>query len=199
MERRLEEAYPGRIRYGIFREPHDVTTLAENAARVSQDTYQWRKRGGFTRTQGTEAFLELAARQDWLRGYLLYVEERPIAFWIGTLYRNSCRLDTTGYLPEFRKHEPGSILFLHMLKDICSQGVQQLDFGFAGAFYKERFGDAKTEDASVCVFAPTLKGIVLMAWRNLEAGTYTAARRIVSRLRLENPLRRIIRGSSARR
>ena len=192
-QRKLEAAYPGQVCFRCFSRPGEVEELAAAATKVAQQTYQYRRGGSYRPSEEGRSFLELSARNQWLRAYMLYVENRPVAFWIGTLYQNSFRLDTTGYVQDFKDFDPGIILFLHMIDDLCKQGVKQLDFGIGESVYKSRFGDEKLETATGCIFAPTIKGLALMTERCLRYSTENVSRRIASHIGLEHPLRKLWR------
>jgi len=69
-------------------------------------------------------------------------------------------LFSTGYDPDFRKYEVGTILFLRMIADAYGTGVRPVDFGLGPAAYKERFGDEHWEEKHFYLFAPALRGLV---------------------------------------
>lgn len=158
LPRVLERDYPGRIAFKTFVSVQDIDQLFRDAEAVAGLTYQRGLGAGFSDNREIRERIELAASKGWLRAFLLYVEEEPWAFWIGTLYKNTFHLDFTGYDPRFQKYEPGTILFVKMLESISAENVETVDFGFGPAFYKQRFGDKQWEETSCYVFAPSVKG-----------------------------------------
>ena len=103
--------------------------------------------------------------------------------------------DFTGYDPQYRKYEIGTVIFLKMIGELCKTGVKQLDFGPGTALYKERFGDSSFEEAAICVFASNLRGILLNALRTITTGPVDVARRCLNRLGLEQKLKKAWRRS----
>ncbi|MBI5687526.1 MAG: GNAT family N-acetyltransferase [Verrucomicrobia bacterium] len=196
-QRKLEAAHPGQVHFRSFTQPAEVEELDAAAAEIAQQTYQYRRGGSYRPSAEGKSFLQLSARNQWLRAYLLYVDKRPIAFWIGTLYRDTLRLDTTGYVQEFKEYDPGIILFLHMVGDLCKQGVKHLDFGIGESIYKSRFGDEKLETATGCMFAPTAKGVSLMALRCLRYSVENISRQCASHFGFDHPLRKFWRALPA--
>ena len=87
---------------------------------------------GFIKNTENSLRLELMAKKGWLLAYFLYVSDQPVAYWIGTLYRNRLTLNFTGFNPEFGKYEPGTLLLDHMIKDLRSSypQVKDMDYGF---------------------------------------------------------------------
>lgn len=196
-QRKLEAAHPGLVHFRSFTQPADIEELGTAATEVARQTYQYRRGGSYRPSAEGKAFLELSSRNRWLRAYLLYVDKRPIAFWIGTLYRDTLRLDTTGYVQEFKEFDPGMILFLHMVGDLCKQGIKRLDFGIGESIYKSRFGDEKRETSTGCIFAPTIKGTALLALRCLRCCSENTSRQIASHFGVDHPLRRFWRALPA--
>ncbi|MFA6563406.1 MAG: GNAT family N-acetyltransferase [Verrucomicrobiia bacterium] len=196
-QRKLEAAHPDQIHFRSFTQPGEVEELDAAAAEIAKQTYQYRRGGSYRPSAEGKSFLQLSARNQWLRAYLLSVDKRPIAFWIGTLYRDTIRLDTTGYVQEFKEYDPGIILFLHMVGDLCKQGVKHLDFGIGESIYKSRFGDEKLETATGCMFAPTVKGVALMALRCLRYSSENISRQFASHFGFDHPLRRFWRALPA--
>jgi CelD/BcsL family acetyltransferase involved in cellulose biosynthesis len=122
---------------------------------------------------------------------VLYVEDTPWAFWIATLYRETVYLNFTGFDSTYRKFEPGTILFLKMIEDLCKDGeAKEVDFGFGQAFYKERFGDHNWTESSIYVFAPTSKGITLNMMRTMTTAASWFGARVVRRFNLKEKLKR---------
>lgn len=196
-QRKLEAAHPGLIHFRSFTQPADVEEFGTAAAEVARQTYQYRRGGSYRPSAEGKAFLQLSSANQWLRAYLLYVNKRPIAFWIGTLYRDTLRLDTTGYVQEFKEFDPGMVLFLHMVGDLCKQGVKRIDFGIGESIYKSRFGDEKLETSTGCIFAPTPKGATLLALRSFRCCFENTGRQIVSHFGVDHPLRRLWRALPA--
>ena len=121
------------------------------------------------------------------------MKEEPVAFWLCTVYGDTVHLDFTGFDPELRKYEVGTALFLRLLGELCAQGVKHLDFGLGTAFYKERFGDAKFEETTMCVFASSLRAVALSVARLLTGGPSEVVRALLLRFRLEQKVKKLWR------
>lgn len=170
LERVLEKEYPGNITTKYFFEEKDLNQLFTDAELVSQKTYQRRLDAGFIDNETTRNTYSLLANKSLLRAYLLYIGEKPSAYWIGHQYGDTFHLGSTGYDPALRDYELGTILFLKMIEDLCSiKELKFIDFGFGDASYKRRFGDQSWNETSIYIFARSLRGISL----NI-AGTITS-------------------------
>src|SRR5208283_3583735 len=111
---------------------------------VAKKTYQRGLRVGFADSAGVRKRLELCARKGWLRAYLLYLGDRPVAFWIGTLCGETFLSEYMSYDPELRQFSPGMVLIMRVIEGFCNKAngdiVKELDFGPGHAEYKGVLG-----------------------------------------------------------
>jgi CelD/BcsL family acetyltransferase involved in cellulose biosynthesis len=188
--RTLEKDFPDAVRFTCYSGVDEVETLFRDAIQVARKTYQWGLQVGFRDGEEQRGRLRLAARLGWLRGYVLYLKAEPVAFWICLVYKNMAHSAYTGYDPQYRRYEIGTALFLQMIDALGRENVRQLDFGLGSALYKERFGDSSFEEATVCVFAPTIRGVFLNGLRLLTEGPLELVRGVLRRLGLEQKIKR---------
>jgi hypothetical protein len=157
----LQKQHP--IRVERYTSIEDVSRLCDSAELVMTGTYQRGLGAGFIKSTENIRRMELSARKRWLLAYVLYVADKPCAFWIGALYRNSFFLEFTGYDLAFRKYEPGTILLDHMIRDLSSSypHVRNMDYSFGAGFYKQRFSNDSWCESCLRIAAPNVKGCCL--------------------------------------
>ena len=155
----LETDYSGNVRIERFGLGDDLNRMFLDIEEVARKTYQRGLGVGFLDGPETRGRLQFEAEKGWLRAYILYVADRPCAFWMGSLYSTVFYSGDVGYDPVYRQYEPGKQLLMKVLEDLCRHGAKQMDFGLGDAAWKHRFGDQKWQEASVKIFAPTLKGL----------------------------------------
>ena len=129
---------------------------------------------GFVDSPETRERLQLMAEKDWLRGYVLYVSDRPCAFWVGALHQGTFSSDYLGFDSEFAKHSVGTYLVTKVIERFCngSEGqVACVDFEPGYSQYKEGLANQKWQEVSTYIFAPSLRGISLNLVRTLTVGT----------------------------
>jgi CelD/BcsL family acetyltransferase involved in cellulose biosynthesis len=105
-----------------------------------------------------------SAAKGWLRMYILYLNSKPAAFVYGFVFRNEYYAFHTSFDDTYRNLSPGAILFSHVLRDACSQGLQV----FVGAMpasicdfdslreearWKSEIATALCFRSNVCVFS----------------------------------------------
>lgn len=152
LPRVLEEAFPGKVCIRLFKEVSEVEGFCRDADAVSRGTYQHQLGEAFRADAEYMARCRMLAEQGRLRGYILYVESEPRAYWLATAYHDTLYLNLTGYTPEMKRFELGTVLLMRLFADHCGTAIQKVDFGHGGAPYKERFGDESFDEASVRIY-----------------------------------------------
>ncbi|MGB7602786.1 MAG: hypothetical protein WBM24_20970, partial [Candidatus Sulfotelmatobacter sp.] len=90
-------------------------------------------------------------------------------------------------------------LLSQMLEEFSALGVGVFDFGFTDDWYKKRFGNASRQEATVHVFAPTLKGFRLSAMQALTTLVDESLRSILERTNLMQNVKKIWRRLALKR
>lgn len=181
--------------FRIFREPGEVEQLCRDAETVARRTYQRAIGAGFVGDPEHQRRLRLAAEKGWLRAYLLYAEGKLLAYEIGNLYGQSFYLDYTAYDPDYRRYEPGTLVFMKMIEDLCQSGIRRIDCGAGDAEYKARYGDKKWLESSVHLFAPNWNGFCINTLRTLSEGLSVAAGSLTRRVNLHQKIKKIWRSN----
>jgi CelD/BcsL family acetyltransferase involved in cellulose biosynthesis len=126
--------------------------------------------------------IDLARDQGWLRVWMLYIDEQPVAFWWGITHAGVLGIGSPGYLPEFSKDRVGYYVLRRMLEDAANDpGTHAIDFGTGDADYKERFGDLRSEVSDVLLFArrprpQAVRALLVLQLRGLALGRASLAR-----------------------
>jgi hypothetical protein len=189
----LEKEYPGDILIRKFTDVEQVQMLCNDVEEVAKKTYQRGLGVGFSNNYEDKQLVNLSVKHGWLRGYVLYIKQEPIAFWLGNYYGGTFYINFTGYDPKYSKYDPGMVLFLKVLEDLCEIGAKNADFGFGDAFYKKLFSDVNYQEATVYIFAVSLKGLMLNGVRILANTSSKIAGAILRGTKVEGRIRKIWR------
>ena len=163
-QKKLLKDFGGEVRIKCFREATEVDAMAQDIERVAKTSYQRGLGVGFIDGPETREQLRFKAQKGWLRAHVLYVSERPRAFWIGDMNQGTFGSDFLAYDAELGKYSPGMFLITKVIEGFCDgshEGVTGVDFGPGSARYKEVLSNNRWEETSVYIFAPSLKGISL--------------------------------------
>ena len=144
-----------------------ISAMEEIARKSDKRRFGW----GFFDTLQIREQMSVAAEGGWLKVFVLYVEDKPVAFWMGTLYNRCLQADHVGYDPAWSEFSPGIFLFLNILEDLRDADIEIVDFGGRGSQLKQCFGALRRVESQVNIYAPTLRGVQLSL---LYAATYRA-------------------------
>jgi hypothetical protein len=154
--RKLEQEFKV-VRIELFSQPKEVERLMRDAEAVAQRSYQRGLGVGFLETPLVRSRLEFEASKGWLRAYVLYLDEIPTAFWIGSLRQGAFVSDYLAYDQAYAKHTPGMFLIIKVMEKLHADRERspalRIDFGIGDAIYKERLATADWQDSPIYIFA----------------------------------------------
>ncbi len=169
--RRLEKQYLGQIEVITYRRKDDLDKAIKAASDISAKTYQYALGSGFVDKLLVRNMLTTAARRDWLRFSVLFVDHQPCAFQAGTRYDANYFMEQIGFDPKWKDFQVGTVLFLKVLENICDDAeIELLDFGFGDAEYKKSYGTRCWEEASVYIFAPRFRPAAVNLLQSISRG-----------------------------
>jgi hypothetical protein len=106
--------------------------------------------------------LNQAQDKKWLRAYVLFAGNEPVAFEYGCVYGDMYFAERAGFNPAYGSCSPGTILQLKIFEQLGQiDGVTKYDFGFGDADYKRRFGNHSWSEVSPYIFAPRLYPVMI--------------------------------------
>ena len=182
-QRKLLKAFGGNVRMRCFRDMTDLESLIQDVEQVAKKSYQRGLGVGFMDSPETRKQLRFKAERGWLRAYILYIADRPCAFWVGDLNQSTFGSDYMGYDPEFEKYSPGMYLILKVIESFCDgnrEGVTEVDFSPGEAQWKEVLSNREWEEEAIYIFAPSIKGISLNLVRSFVSGIDQAAKKVLA-------------------
>ena len=136
----LERAFPGIARFQCFSDPSELEAGLRDAAAVRATTWQhYLGNCALDTLQGRDNLARCSARR-WLRIYIMYVEDSPVAFLIGQHYRQTFYCQHAGYRVDFARFSVGSLLTAWALECLAQAGIQQVDLGEGGQEHNRRLG-----------------------------------------------------------
>jgi hypothetical protein len=166
-QNRLVSKYGDRLSVKCFTEDSQIDQLFKDTVEVAEKTYQHGLGSTFVDDAGTRNRVKLFVDRKLLAAYVLYIDDKPCAFWNGARYGKTFFTWTTGYDPSFQNDRLGLILLVRFIEALCKdQNVDVIDFGFGDAQYKQNFCNISWAEATTYIFAPRLYPTVVNALRN---------------------------------
>jgi CelD/BcsL family acetyltransferase involved in cellulose biosynthesis len=160
--------FAGEVQVHSFRSVADLAPAIADMETIASKTDKRKLFGdGFFDTPQIRDQMTATAEKGWLRIYILYLEGKPAAFWMGTLYDRCLQGDHTGYDPVWSEFSPGIFLFLSILEDLREEDIRTIDFGYGNTQLRQCFGDLRRVESRVQIYAPTARGIKLNLLRTV--------------------------------
>ena len=182
---RLKKEFGDNIHVKCYQLKDDVDRAIDDIETIAKKTFQRGLGVGFFDTPEGRTEWMFAAENDWLRVYVLYLNDKPCAFFTGYKYANIYHPEATGFDRDYQYYSPGMYLMMRIIEDFCAdKDVDIIDFGFGDADYKRLYCDQKWNDAGVYLFAPTLNGIRLNTTRSLIAFCSHSAEKILNHFKM---------------
>ncbi|MBF0454221.1 MAG: GNAT family N-acetyltransferase [Magnetococcales bacterium] len=171
-QRRLYRVCEGVVALRRFSQPEEVEGFLDGAVAVSQKTYQWQLLGlGLRNRKGLARRLDFAAKRGWLCSYLLYCQEKPVAFMLGYHHGRCYHYIDVGFDRDWGKHSVGSVLQLEVMADLYRLEVPPERFDFSTGFgeHKARFGNREEAEVNLLLFPKNLSNQALVtSYRGFE-------------------------------
>lgn len=180
----LDKEFSGRWRIENFTSEADARRFINVAEQVASLTYQRGLGVGFQLNAENLARVEMEARRGQLRGYVLFIDNKPKTFWYCFIYNRRLYLAATGYDPAFRDYEVGTVLLMKIFQDHCGTDVGVVDFGLGDAGYKKRFGSEHYMESSFYLFPKTARGLGLNLLHSVMLFGTQMAKGMLNRLRV---------------
>ncbi|MGH8960758.1 MAG: GNAT family N-acetyltransferase [Jatrophihabitantaceae bacterium] len=184
----------GTVELACYRGLGEVEVFLEQAMAISRRSYQHRLLGvGMPAPERLRPRLEVAARQGWLRSYVLHCGGAACSYMLGYQYGGRYHYMAVGYDPAWKPFSVGTVLQWLVLQEMCAHdGPAAFDFGTA-APQTEYFGNDSFEEGTLLLFR---RGIRPWLIRQLHQGgrqTTRLAVQILEHYRLKAPVQQFLR------
>ena len=195
--RKMEKSFKNKLDLKNYQLPTDIDSLCQDAEHVASRSYQRKLGVGFFNTTETHERLLIWAEKGMLFSCILYIEEQPVSFWIGTAYNNIFVSDYIGFDPKFSKYSPGKVCIVYLMRNLIksNKNIKIIDFNFGEAPYKKQFGTQCIIEASALIYAPRLYFIPLLFVRKVTGLLNVFILTTIRKLNLELRIKKIIRSA----
>jgi len=189
--KKFEKKYVNRFEIKTYSDEGEIDSALDQMARISVQTYQRAYGGGIVNDAATQILFHNAAKKEWLRTYILSIDNEPCAFWTGLKYGRIFYAETTGYLPKWRNYHIGTILFFKLVRDLCKDpDVDILDFSFGEGQHKQ-WGESRFWSvASIYIFAPRIFPIMVNILHSSLSSISTFTKNLANKLRILNVIQK---------
>lgn len=196
--RKLEKAAGDKLRLERVTEEAQVDLFVENAVTVSRKTYQWHLLSlGLREPERLKAELKFLARRGWARCYLLWCNEKPIAFMLCRQDPMACYYIDVGFDPDWTQYSPGTVLQLLVLQDLFEfKKPSVFDFGTGEGEHKRFFGTSSYREADLYLLRPKPHALFACTVHRTTSAASSLAVGLLERLDLKKKIKKMVRRRS---
>ncbi|WP_068544425.1 GNAT family N-acetyltransferase [Thalassotalea crassostreae] len=123
--------------------PDQVNDLLNQVDIIYNKSWQKNIKGELERNSNRSVLQRQSqAKNAWLRSYVLFCENKPIAFVLGTQFNGLYDYEETGYDPKYANFSPGTVMNYMIIQRLFEFNKPDIiDFGFGENTYKKVFGN----------------------------------------------------------
>lgn len=167
-QRRWTEA-AGVIDLRAYRTPDEIAAFHALARPLSMRTYQERLLGAGL-PEAAHGFV-VAAGEDRVRAWLLFRDDRPVAYLCCTAEGSALRYDHVGHDPALCDLSPGTVLHAGAMRALFADRFARFDFTEGEGQHKRQFATGGTPCLDLLLLRPTLANRAALG----ALGTFDAA------------------------
>lgn len=193
--RKLAERSGGELDLRSYRSPEEMELFHAAARAVSVRTYQERLFDGGL-PAGREALEQMRslARRDSARGWLLFVDDRPVSYLYAPAEGDTLIYAYLGYDPDFAEYSPGTVLQLEAMRRLMDeQRFRLFDFTEGEGQHKSQFATGAVDCVDLLLVRPTLANLATGHALNGFDRAVAIARRLVTAVAGKGAARRLRR------
>lgn len=163
--RKFTETCGGALDVREYRTPAEMADFHRLARQVSEKTYQERLLdAGLPDHASFRASMTQRAREDKVRGYLLFAEGQPVSYLYTPIEEGCVLYAYLGYDPGFAAYSPGTVLQYEAMARLFGEGRYRLfDFSNGDGQHKRQFSTDQVDCVDVVLLRPTLANRLLVA------------------------------------
>lgn len=139
--RKFDAKFGNNTSFRVFRKPEEIPEFLDSASQISRKTYQEiLLSSGLPSTDEYSRELTSLAAKDRVRGYLITVDNTPVAYGYCERQGFALNYNYTGFDPNYREWSPGIVLFYRILEDaFAEKRFHLLDLGSMKGQWKSSY------------------------------------------------------------
>lgn len=186
--KKLIRDFAGDVKVSHFTGLNDLSQVVRDVDEIARKTYQRGLGTGFVDNDEMRSRLQVEAEKGWLHTFILYAGAKPCAFWMCNLCGGRLYSGFMGYDPAFSQYSPGMFLITRAIEELSIQNthaqIERIDWGLGDAEYKTHLSTEDWKEASLHIFAPTVKGLSLNLLNSAAAAIDGVARAVLAKTAL---------------
>jgi CelD/BcsL family acetyltransferase involved in cellulose biosynthesis len=192
--RNLRDEFADGLVLRRFDQPSEFAELGRDMEAVASVSYQRGLGAGFTGSEMQMALIKLGLATARFRVWMLYLHDKPVAFWGGFIQAGTLHIMSPAFDPAYAARSVGAFTMLAMIEDLCADpSISRLDFGHGEAEYKSAFGQCSHLECDVILAAPRVRPMLALAAFRIATAAEAYGREAVEKFAWAKALKRRMR------
>ena len=199
MIRKLKEMSGGELDLRQYKTVEDMADFYKYAGEISAKTYQEKLLNvGFPKGEAVIKNLNEEAARNEVYGFVLFLNNTPIAYSYGRLRDKILFSAYLGYDPEYSKYKPGSVLTYNVMEKLFADpAVRMYDHGQGEGFHKKFFATGCAQCCDLYYFRPTLRNIFMVLLHTCFERVSNGMTRLADKIGIKVKLKKYFRRKSS--
>lgn len=178
-----------------FKSPQELLDFHAQARPLSMRTYQETLLDhGLPDSPDFKRKMIALAENDQVRAYILYFQQKPVAYLYCPAEQGILYYDLLGFDPEFRNWSPGTVLqYLAFEQIFAERKFQVYDFEEGEGQHKRQFATRRIDCCNLYVFRPCVKAVIYIFLDFVFIRTTSAALYLLDKSGLRRRVRQLLR------
>ena len=196
--RKFEEASGGKIEWTVYRSVAEMDRFHSLAREISKLTYQEKLfDAGIPNDRDFLEEMRALANADALRGFILFLEARPISYLYLPIKDRRVSYGHLGFDPAFARYSPGIVLQLLALESLFSENRYQVfDFTEGDGAHKRLFSTTERYCGNVFYLRSTIENRLILRLHLAVRRFSDFVDSLIVKSGLKERLRRALRGQA---
>jgi hypothetical protein len=197
--RKFAEFSGGQIQWRDFRSGGEMKEFRRLANQISEKSWGAEVGGHGFAGRVPEAKLQELTARGLARGYVLFHEERPVAYVFCREQYENLLYEHIAYDLDYAKWSPGSVLLYLILERLfAEQEYRYLDLGEGTLWYKSFFATDSVRCVRMIYFRRTLRNLAIASTHDAFSVISVAAGKLLARIGLKQRIRQAMMGKMRR-
>lgn len=195
--KKFAEFSGGEIDWREYSKPGEMETFHRLGLEVSRKTYQERLLDcGLPAEQSFQESMIGLAKEGRARGYLLFHQEKPIAYIFCPVQEGVALYQYVGHDPDYQRWSPGTLLqYFALQRMFAADKVKIFDFTEGEGAHKAFFSTHSQHCADIYYFRRTLKNLIRVTLHAGSEGLSKGVVRVLDSLGIKSAVKKLLRAN----
>lgn len=149
----------GNVKFVEYRTPLEVEVMYNDVLEIEKASWKWGKGVAINSVAFRDFYKRFAieaARNGWMRLWMLELDGRNIAYDYCVMFHGSVLSLKKSYRTDYREYFPGGLLESHSFESMAGEGATTIDLLWGDEDYKKKWAPVMEEHVEVTLFNSTV-------------------------------------------